>query len=118
MTYSKLGCQLHFLKLNRLTTLHNGKTNIAKKGCRVRLDNNGGIKYIEITVNWSPQCMILRRTVVPGVEGADNNDYALVIRRWKNRGHDRSMNSAPPCRRQSTNFVDFVNNFKAGITPF
>jgi len=56
--------------------------------------------------------------VVPGVEGADNNDYALVIRRWKNRGHDRSMNSAPPCRRQSTNFVDFVNNFKAGITPF
>lgn len=33
--------------------------------------------------------------VVPGVEGADNNDYALVIRRWKNRGHDRSMNSAP-----------------------
>src|SRR6218665_1407170 len=34
--------------------------------------------------------------VVPGVEGADNNDYALVIRRWKNRGHDRSMNSAPP----------------------
>src|SRR6218665_1845874 len=37
----------------------------------------------------------LSTCVVPGVEGADNNDYALVIRRWKNRGHDRSMNSAP-----------------------
>jgi len=54
-------------------------------------------------------------SVVPGVEGADNNDYALVIRRWKNRGHDRSMNSAPsPRRLQSGNFV---NIFKAEITP-
>jgi len=53
MMHLKLGRQLHFMKLNRLSTLHDGKTNIAKKGCRVRLDNDGLTMYIEITVNWS-----------------------------------------------------------------
>src|SRR6218665_97842 len=86
----------------------------------IRLDGTMEDPELVITTNSLKQSSLSSSWeggVVPGVEGADNNDYALVIRRWKNRGHDRWMNSALPRRRQSTNFVNFVNIFKAEITP-